>query len=131
MTFLTLFFLYSAFRCKQFICDFVLQNEGMALSKGGKGADAYRALFSHAATHAAGTFLILLFVAPSLWWLGLVDLLLHGGIDRIKGVVMARKGWTPADRMFWWSFGLDQEAHNFTHLLYIVIIILSVGGLTL
>jgi hypothetical protein len=131
MTVWGLLFLYIAFRLKQFTCDFILQSDWMALTKGEKGEEGYRALFSHAATHAGGTLVIVLLMAPALWWLAVVDLLVHGAIDRLKGLVTARNGWTPRDRMFWWSFGLDQEAHNYTHLLYVVLITLYLGGLTL
>ncbi len=124
-----LLLLYMAFRAKQFACDFLLQTDWMALNKGKPGWEGYKALFYHAGTHAAGSFLIALAFAPSLWWLGLLDFAIHGLVDRVKGVITFKAGWGYHDRMFWWTFGLDQEAHNFTHLAYIVLIVVHAGGL--
>ena len=68
--------------------------------------------------------------APALWWLGPLDFIIHSLVDRFKGVFTYSKGWEPKDTIFWWTFGLDQEAHNFTHLVYIVIIASHMGGIT-
>lgn len=127
----TLLLLYVSFRVKQFAGDFLLQTDWMALNKGKPGREGYRALFSHTIYHAAGTALIALLFAPALWWLGLADFCVHSLIDRTKGVLTYRKGWQYTDRWFWWSFGLDQEAHNYTHLAYIVLIVAHAGGLFL
>lgn len=128
MTLLTLLLLYIAFRLKHYTCDFILQTDWMALNKGQPGRDGYKALFSHTACHAAGTTIIALIFVPALWWLGLLDLVVHSVVDRAKGVLTLRKGWAYDSRWFWWSFGLDQEAHNYTHLAYIVFIVLYAGG---
>lgn len=129
MTPLAILALYVAFRLKQFICDFLLQNDWMALNKGKPGWEGYKALITHAAVHGVGTTLIMLVLAPSFWWLGAVDFIVHGMVDRLKGIYSYQKGWGYQDRWFWWSFGLDQEAHNFTHLAYILIIVSQMGGL--
>ena len=129
MTPAALLLLYVAFRIKQFSCDFLLQTDWMALTKGKPGREGYKALFSHTACHATATLLIMLVFFPSMWWLGPVDFVVHGAVDRIKGVLTYQRGWKPADTIFWWSFGLDQEAHNFTHLAYILLILAMAGGL--
>lgn len=131
MTPFEILLLYVAFRVKQFTCDFLLQNDWMALTKGMPGATGYKALLSHTAIHGAGTTLVMLLFAPALWWLGPVDFVIHSLVDRLKGLISYQKGWKPTDRWFWWAFGLDQEAHNFTHLGYIVFIVLVSGGVTL
>lgn len=131
MTPLAVLVLYIAFRSKQFICDFLLQTDWMALNKGKPGWEGYKPLLSHAAVHGAGTTLIALLLAPSFWWLGPVDFIVHGLVDRLKGIYTFQKGWTYKDRWFWWSFGLDQEAHNFTHLVYILLIVIGAGGLAI
>jgi len=124
----SLILLYTLFRLKHFICDFLLQTDWMALTKGRPGKEGYRALFSHAGVHAIGTLIIAVIFAPSLWWLGPLDFIVHACVDRIKGVFTYKHGWTPSDKMFWWTLGADQEAHNFTHFAYIVVIWMHLGG---
>lgn len=131
MTPLAVLALYIAFRIKQFACDFLFQTDWMALNKGKPGWEGYKPLLSHAAVHGAGTLIIMLLLAPAFWWLALVDLLVHGLVDRLKGMYTFQKGWTYRDRWFWWSFGLDQEAHNFTHLIYVLLIVFMAGGIQL
>ncbi len=131
MTALAILALYIAFRCKQFICDFLLQSDWMALNKGKPGWEGYKPLLTHAAVHGVGPMVIMLLLVPQFWWLGLVDFIVHGLVDRLKGIYTYQKGWTYKDRWFWWSFGLDQEAHNFTHLVYILLIVMAVGGLNI
>lgn len=129
MTFSTLLLLYVLFRLKHFAADFLLQSDWMALNKGKPGREGYRALLTHTAFHGAGTAIVAAAFVPSLWWLGLVDVLVHSIVDRIKGVITIKKGWKYTDRWFWWSFGLDQEAHNFTHLAYMVVIAMHMDGI--
>lgn len=131
MTPLGLLFLYIIFRVKHFTCDFMLQSDWMALNKGKPGRAGYNALFSHTIIHAVGTLLIVLVFAPSLWWLALVDFVVHSGVDRLKGVLTLKKHWQTNDTMFWWAFGIDQELHNFTHMAYIVMIFAYKGGVFL
>ncbi len=125
---LSLVLLYVLFRFKQLVCDYLLQTDWMALNKGLPGKEGYRALLTHAAVHGLGTLMVTVIFAPGLWWLGLIDFVVHSLIDRIKGDITRKMGWTPKDTAFWWAIGLDQEAHNFTHLAYIVVIFLHVSG---
>jgi len=129
MSLFTILSLYIAFRVKQYLCDFIFQTDWMALTKGKPGMEGYKALFSHTIFHGVGTTAIALVFAPALWWLGVVDFIVHSAVDRIKGLVTYKKGWSYTDRWFWWSFGLDQEAHNYTHLALIAYIVLHSGGL--
>lgn len=122
MLLLDLLILYILFRIKHFLCDFIFQTSWMAITKGQQGTEAYKALFSHAAIHAIGTTAIVLLFAPNLWFLGVLDFVVHSAVDRLKGVVTEKKGWKPKDTLFWWAFAIDQEAHNFTHLAYIIVI---------
>ncbi len=131
MTPIGLLILYIVFRLKHFICDFMLQSDAMALNKGKAGKEGYSALFLHTTIHAIGTLLIMLAFAPALWWLAFVDLFIHSIVDRFKGVLTIKKAWGTRDTMFWWAFGVDQELHNFTHMVYIVLIFMHKGGLFL
>jgi hypothetical protein len=128
MTALSLLALYLCFRLKQFSGDYLLQTDWMALTKGKPGKEGYKALFSHTISHCVGTLIIMLIFAPALWWLSIVDFLIHSFIDRTKGLLTNKMGWDYKDRWFWWSFGMDQEAHNLTHLAYIIIVFTHLGG---
>lgn len=129
MSLLDIFILYLAFRAKQVICDFFLQTSWMASVKGSPfNMGGATALSMHAGIHASFTLLLMLIFAPLLWWLALVDFLVHAGIDKLKAYITNSKGWTYKDNQYWWAFGLDQEAHNLTHLAYIVIIVISSGA---
>lgn len=130
MTLTFLLMLYLVFRAKQFACDFLLQTSWMALTKGKAGVEGYKALFVHAGIHAAATLLIVLVAAPELWWLGLIDFILHSCVDRLKALLTSDLKWTSSSAKFWWAFGADQEAHNLTHLGYILMIIAYYGGVT-
>lgn len=127
MTFFSVVVLYLLFRVKQFTCDFLLQNDWMAMNKGKPGIEGYKALSSHCMVHAAGTLVIVMIFVPALWWLAVVDFIVHSLVDRIKGMVTYDKGWKYTDKWFWWTFGLDQEAHNLTHMIYLVIIVAHTG----
>lgn len=123
--------LYLSFRFKQLICDFLLQTEWMALNKSAPGKEGYKALFTHTSIHGAGTAIVMLVFAPGLVWLGFVDFIIHSLIDRTKGVLVRKRGWTPKDTFFWWAFGIDQEAHSLTHLIYLIVVVIYKGGLVL
>lgn len=128
MTLFDIFILYLAFRAKQVICDFFLQTAWMANVKGSPfNMGGAKALGAHAGIHGAFTLLLMLVFAPPLWWLGAVDFLLHAVIDKTKGMVTNRFGWTYKDDYYWWAFGVDQEAHNLTHFAYIVAIVWAKG----
>ena len=128
MTPLSLLILYIAFRFKHFVCDFMLQSDWMALTKGKPGKEGYQALFSHTLIHSLGTLVIVLAYAPSLWWLAGVDFLIHSIVDRLKGITTLKQGWQTKDTLFWWAFGADQELHNFTHIAYVAAIFVHAGG---
>jgi len=122
---LHLLFLYLAFRLKQFLCDFVLQTAWMANTKGKPGTEGWRALGAHCGVHGIGTLAITLIFAPSLWFLGIIDFFVHAGIDRLKTYMTYKHSLTPQKSLYWIAFALDQEAHNLTHLAYIISIVMS------
>ena len=129
MTTLSLLLLYLLFRLKHFVCDFMLQSDWMALSKGKVGREGYQALFTHTLIHAFGTFVVVMIFAPALWWLAILDFFVHSIIDRLKGVLTRKKNWKTNDTMFWWAFGVDQELHNLTHMAYLIVIFIYKGGI--
>lgn len=89
----------------------------------------YKPLAVHAGIHACATLIITLLLAPQFWWLAIVDFLVHGAVDRLKAVATEHYRLDISQSRFWWAIGLDQEAHNFTHLIYIIVITLNITGL--
>lgn len=69
---------------KQLACDFFLQTKWMALGKALAGWEGYKPLFVHAGIHGLGTLLIFVIFAPHLWWISLVDVVVHAAIDLFK-----------------------------------------------
>lgn len=123
---LNILVLYLAFRAKQVICDFFFQTGWQALAReAALTSEGTKALAVHAAVHAAFTFMLVVVFAPQLWWLGIIDFFVHAAIDRTKAAQTLKHGWTYKNHQYWWAFGLDQEAHNLTHLCYIIIIVMS------
>lgn len=126
MILVNILLLYLAFRAKQVICDFFLQTGWLALTKEAtQNREGWKALAVHAGIHAAFTFMLVVVFEPTLWWLGIVDFFVHAAIDRAKAVIVFKNGWTYKNYQYWWAMGVDQEAHNLTHLVYIVIIVMS------
>lgn len=117
LPFPALLLIYGAFVAKQFLADFFFQTFWMALNKGA-AAGWVRPLLAHVAIHAGLTLAIVLVTVPALAWLALVDFVLHGLIDRGKGVLT--RGWTPDSTRFWWALGADQAAHQLTHFAYVL-----------
>lgn len=104
-----------AFLAKHFLADFLLQTDWMAAGKD-RPQGWLLPLAAHAGVHGAMTGVLFLAVAPSMAWLGLVDMLVHGAIDRLKSISTRRKALTPRQTAFWWLFGLDQTLHHLTHI---------------
>lgn len=104
---------------KHFICDFPLQtspwmyrNKGIYFHPGG---------IAHAAVHALGTWLVLVFfIGEQAWLYALLDFVVHYHIDWAKLQLNKRFGLRPDNsNWFWILLGLDQLAH---HITYFVIV---------
>ena len=119
---ITLFLLLIAFQFKHFMCDYPLQNTYML---GKMGATNWvKPLAAHAAVHAIGTMLIVLWISPILAIaLAFIDFIIHFTVDRIKASPFMLGRFKPDQPYFWWSLGADQMAHHLTHYLFIYIII--------
>lgn len=105
----------AAFLIKHLLADLILQTGWMAMGKERPEGWLWP-LSAHAGVHGALTALLFLAVAPPLAWLGLADAVIHGGIDRLKGIAANRGKLTPRQTAFWWLFGADQTLHHLTHL---------------
>ena len=117
----TLMLILFLFLLKHFLADFVLQPGWMA--KGKAAQHGWRIpLFLHAAIHGLLTYALILFLAPSHWWLAFVDFLVHFAIDRGKALASLRWNATPQQPEYWWLFGADQMLHQLTHLVFALVI---------
>jgi Protein of unknown function (DUF3307) len=104
------------FQVKHFVADFLLQNVWM-LQKARPGWDFVPPLALHSGVHAAMTLGCALFVVPSLWWLAVLDFIVHFIMDRIKaGPKYLGRFSDIRGKGFWVSFGFDQMVHHLTHL---------------
>jgi Protein of unknown function (DUF3307) len=116
--------LYIAFTVKHFAADFLFQTNWMASGKEQKQGWLLP-LSTHAGIHGALTLALMLSLQPSLWWLGPVDFVVHGVIDRGKGLATRNLGLTLKDAGWWWLLGLDQALHALTHFSYIAALLVS------
>jgi len=79
----TLFVLLVVYQLKHFLADYLLQ-QGYMLGKFKDDWGFFLPLLSHAGVHGIFTLIICLIINPSLWWLSLVDLVVHFIMDRVK-----------------------------------------------
>lgn len=104
------------FQVKHFFADFVFQNVWM-LQKARPGWNFVAPLAIHCGIHAAATFVVVLFVNPSLWWLGILDFGVHFLMDRFKAGPKYLGRFTDVrSKVYWIAFGFDQLVHHLTHL---------------
>jgi Protein of unknown function (DUF3307) len=106
---------------KHVMADFVLQTSWMATGKDAKKGWALP-LLVHCAIHGVLAIAILLVLAPRLWFLGLVDFVLHLIIDRAKGFCVATFNVTQESHWFWWLIGIDQALHHLTNFALAVLL---------
>ena len=130
------FILVVIYEIKHFIADFPLQGRYM-LGKFRPDWGFVLPLLAHVGVHACGTFLITIFLVSwkTALCLALFDGTAHFIMDRIKAgpkylgrykalTAETFKTATPkqikGNTFFWWSLGLDQGFHNFTHATIIL-----------
>ncbi|HZP75004.1 MAG TPA: DUF3307 domain-containing protein [Pseudolabrys sp.] len=128
MNAVTTFALLSAiFVIKHLLADFCLQTEWMAVAKEARSGWLVP-LTAHCAWHAGMTAAIVLAVAPSLWWLAVIDFFVHAAIDRGKGLAIMSWQVTPMKEKRWWLiFGTDQALHQLTHLGWALVLVSAYG----
>ena len=120
-----IFFLFVLFQVKHFVADFPLQREYM-LKKVSPDWDFLIPLAVHSAVHASFTMLIVVFIDPSLWWLAVVDFVVHFVMDRIKAGPKYLGRYDDKDRAaFWNCLGFDQMVHHLTHMAIIYALTLN------
>jgi hypothetical protein len=107
--------LVAALTVKHYLADFLLQTAWMVRGKEAR-TGWVAPLGLHLLCHAGLTLVVALAVKPALWWLALVDLAVHGLVDRAKALACRWGGWDPSRREFWWLLGLDQLLHQLTNI---------------
>lgn len=121
-----IFVLLVSFQLKHYVADFPLQS-GWMLNKRLPGWDFAFPLACHCAVHSTITLTIICLVNPSLWWLALIDFVVHFLMDRVKSAAHYLGRFNdPTQQSFWNCFGLDQLVHHFTHYFIIYNLVTSV-----
>jgi hypothetical protein len=111
---LFIFILLVVYQFKHFLADYPLQNEYM-LGKFSTGISWVLPLATHSLVHASFTFLIALVATtgnPILWWVVLVDFVLHFTMDRLKASPNLLGRFKMHEAKFWWALGFDQMFHH-------------------
>lgn len=118
------FILLVIYQMKHFVADFPLQREYM-LKKVLPGWDFVLPLTTHCLVHAVLTLLIVLRIRPELWWLAVVDFVVHFVMDRIKSGPKYLGRYEDKSRPgFWNCLGIDQMVHHITHFYIIYLLII-------
>lgn len=124
------FFLFVVFQIKHFIADFPLQFPYM-LRKQISGWEFIVPLSMHCGVHALLTLAICLLTVPSLWYLAVVDFVIHFVMDRIKSGPKYLGRFNDVHRSaFWIALGFDQMVHHLTHTYIIYRIVIHAYPLT-
>ena len=114
-----IFTLLVIYQVKHFVADFPLQLHYM-LKKVSAEWDFLLPLSMHCGVHATLTFAIVMFYQPALWWLALMDFVVHFIMDRIKsGPKYLGRFNDVSKSAFWVALGFDQMVHHLTHI-YII-----------
>jgi hypothetical protein len=104
-----------AFAFKHLLADFLMQTNWMARGKNLREG-WWPPLLAHVLCHTALTLVIVLVLAPRLWWLAVVDFGIHATADRAKALVGQHGAWRVDQPRFWWLLGVDQFLHQVTNI---------------
>ena len=116
------FLLLIIFQLKHFLADFPLQGKYM-LGKFKDGTEWILPLLAHVSVHGAFTLGIALIFNSSMWWIFLIDMIIHFTMDRIKASKNILGRFKIEDKRFWWSLGFDQAIHHLTHYFLIYLLL--------
>jgi hypothetical protein len=136
-----IFYLLVYFQIKHFLADYIFQTQ-YHLKKFLPTWEFFIPLLSHCVVHGSFTAIVVLTINPYMWWLILVDILVHFVMDRIKAgpkylgrfKSLSAKEYNELESLpnsrevykkkkenlfFWWSLGIDQMVHHLTDI-YII-----------
>lgn len=107
------------FQFKHFLADFPFQTQYM-LRKYNPDWEWVFPLILHCFVHGMMTLCIMLYFKPQLWWLAILDFILHMIMDKIKASPLLLGRYSNTQRSgYWYALGFDQMVHHLTHI-YIV-----------
>jgi hypothetical protein len=109
------------FLAKHLIADFLFQSDWMVEGKS-RETRWVLPLATHSAIHAMGTLVICLALTPALFWLAVVDFVVHFLLDRSKSLLTRRASAAPDQSIFWLLLGVDQSLHQLTHFTFALLI---------
>lgn len=120
------FYLLIIYQFKHYIADFPLQREYM-LKKTLPEWNFVLPLMTHCLVHGVLTLGICLYFNASLWWLAILDFVVHFMMDRFKSGPNYLGRFDDLSKAgFWNVLGFDQMVHHLTHLYIVYVIITSV-----
>jgi len=102
-----------ALTVKHVLADFIFQTNWIAIGKD-RATGWALPLFVHTLGHGVLSAILIAIAAPHLLWLAVVDFVIHGCVDRAKGIIVSRNGLTGTSPVFWWLIGIDQALHHLT-----------------
>lgn len=115
-----LWYLLTTTQIKHFLCDYPFQKHGA--KKGDLRLSVWVPdLLAHSAVHMVGTVSVFWPIVglAAAWNYGVVDLLAHFLVDRIKAHPQMGGRWKPQDKLFWVALGADQMVHHLINLLFV------------
>ena len=106
---------------KHAIADLALQHRHF--NRGDKGSLRDSRNYLHALDHAVLTGLVALVLVglPTAIALSLLDFVLHFAIDYVKTTYINRTKLTMKSQKFWTIQSIDQIAHTFCYLFYVIV----------
>lgn len=111
------------FQIKHFIADFPLQREYM-LRKTDPTWGFLGPLTLHCFVHSMGALTIALIFRPELWWIMIIDFVIHFIMDRIKSGPKYLGRFNDIRKQSYWNcLGFDQMIHHLTNYLNIWLIL--------
>ncbi len=114
------------FLAKHLIADFLFQSDSIVQGKSGE-TQWVLPLSIHSGIHALGTLTICFALTPALFWLAIVDFIIHFMLDRAKSLATRRVAATPDQSIFWSLLGVDQTLHQLTHFIFALLIAAAHG----
>jgi hypothetical protein len=113
------FILFSIYQVKHFLADFLFQHNYM-LKKIRPDWDFIWPLALHCSVHGVMTLAIVVVFRFEMWWLAIVDFVVHFLMDRFRSGPKYLGRFNDINKsIFWWILGMDQMIHHLTHILII------------